>query len=65
VIKPNDIAPTAGLPEPPPPESTLATLGDLATIKQNIRKMERARLRGTFTPTGGGPNRKARRAARG
>lgn len=34
------------------------------TIPQAIRKLERLRLRGVWTPTKDGPNRKQRRAER-
>lgn len=37
---------------------------DLADLNRAVRKAERARLRGKFTPTKSGPNRKHRRAKR-
>jgi hypothetical protein len=41
-----------------------STIDELARMKRDLRKAERARLRGVFTPNQGGPNRKARRAKR-
>jgi hypothetical protein len=59
-MKPEDIAP-----ESDPSKPLAVSFDELSRMKRDLRKHERARLRGVFIPNQGGPNRKQRRANRG